>query len=185
MEPRAQGAPGLAELRAEPQHELPRAQGAPVEVLLQSERQHDLPRANPRDRRSSSVPTELVRRRRQATAAAGCCCCTLVCVQHPSAQAHTWAERPLRTPLPAPLQRRQRTFPREVPVQPVPLPISGRTLGRHVSLGPGWEANREGAEQYASPPDQPSTSHAPPLPEVGLGWLGWPAAETADAAALC
>ena len=54
-------------------------------------------------------------------------------------------------------------------VLPVQLPVSGRTLGRHVSLGPGWEANREeaaaAAEEAAAAAaaaayDQASTSHA-------------------------
>ena len=60
----------------------------------------------------------------------------------------------------------QRARSHPVPL-PVPLPVSGRTLGRHVSLGPGWEMNRE--EQLLPPQhdyDQPSTSQAMLSPEA-------------------
>lgn len=64
--------------------------------------------------------------------------------------------------------RRQRSYPRDLPpvplpVPPVQLPVSGRTLGRHVSLGPGWEMNTEHLMEGASGSmeyDQPSTSQA-------------------------
>lgn len=62
-----------------------------------------------------------------------------------------------------------------LPPPPVQLPVSGRTLGRHVSLGPGWELNKEGAAEAAraGPPDydQPSTSQqAVQMPEVSFRW---------------
>jgi hypothetical protein len=66
-----------------------------------------------------------------------------------------------------PLQRAGRSFPLPLPLPPVQLPVSGRTLGRHVSLGPGWEMNRE--DQLLSPQhdyDQPSTSQAMLPPEA-------------------
>lgn len=71
--------------------------------------------------------------------------------------------------------RRARTFPRELPayhlpVPPVQLPVSGRTLGRHVSLGPGWELTHDD-EGYPYASDGPSTS-APLLPEVPQQYQG-------------
>lgn len=62
-----------------------------------------------------------------------------------------------------------RQLPLAVQLPPVQLPVSGRTLGRHVSLGPGWEQNKEGAAQQYS--NEPSTSQAAAEaaspPEVG------------------
>lgn len=74
--------------------------------------------------------------------------------------------RPTSTPRPPyiALQRHRSTsslvrqLPLAVQLPPVQLPVSGRTLGRHVSLGPGWEQNKEGAAQQYS--DEPSTSQA-------------------------
>lgn len=64
-----------------------------------------------------------------------------------------------------------RQLPLAVQLPPVQLPVSGRTLGRHVSLGPGWELNKEGVAQQIS--EEPSTSQAAaeaaPPAEVGLG----------------
>ncbi|PRW58617.1 Sporulation RMD1 isoform B [Chlorella sorokiniana] len=52
-------------------------------------------------------------------------------------------------------------LPLGVQLPPVQLPVSGRTLGRHVSLGPGWELNKEGvAQQQQQYSDEPSTSQA-------------------------
>ena len=54
-----------------------------------------------------------------------------------------------------------------VALPPVQLPVSGRTLGRHVSLGPGWESNKEDPGPDYS---QPSTSAAAPaLVEASRG----------------
>lgn len=78
--------------------------------------------------------------------------------------------RALEGEMPRDLRRQRSHLAREVPVPPVQLPVSGRTLGRHVSLGPGWELNKEGEIMY---PSQPSTSHSPevdPL-EVSAGIL--------------
>ncbi|EFN59010.1 hypothetical protein CHLNCDRAFT_137677 [Chlorella variabilis] len=66
--------------------------------------------------------------------------------------------RALEGEMPRDLRRQRSHLAREVPVPPVQLPVSGRTLGRHVSLGPGWELNKEGEIMY---PSQPSTSHSP------------------------
>ncbi len=60
-----------------------------------------------------------------------------------------------------------------MPLPPVQLPVSGRTLGRHVSLGPGWELNKDGAAAGPGPRppdyDQPSSSQqAVPHTEVSI-----------------
>ncbi|KAL4424431.1 hypothetical protein ABPG77_006369 [Micractinium sp. CCAP 211/92] len=77
--------------------------------------------------------------------------------------------------------KRQRSTHRElppVPLPPVQLPVSGRTLGRHVSLGPGWELNKDGAAAGPGPRppdyDQPSSSqqavpHTEPVPQQFQG----------------
>lgn len=93
---------------------------AAVEVLVQAEASRPQHEERGRERRSSSVPTEM--RRHRSTS-------SLV-----------------------------RQLPLAVQLPPVQLPVSGRTLGRHVSLGPGWEQNKEGAAQQYS--DEPSTSQA-------------------------
>ena len=79
-------------------------------------------------------------------------------------------------PTQRPRQYRGELQPAGPLVPPVQLPVSGRTLGRHVSLGPGWEQNKEDTPPpYPSVgADEPSTSAAAAeaaLPEV---WQGCP-----------
>ncbi|KAI3433802.1 hypothetical protein D9Q98_003606 [Chlorella vulgaris] len=69
--------------------------------------------------------------------------------------------------VPAEMRRARSYNHRELPpvgLPPVHLPVSGRTIGRHVSLGPGWELNKEG--QVAYPDDQPSTSSQALIPPL-------------------
>lgn len=69
--------------------------------------------------------------------------------------------------VPAEMRRAPSYNHRELPpvgLPPVHLPVSGRTIGRHVSLGPGWELNKEG--QVAYPDDQPSTSSQALIPPL-------------------